>query len=80
MALKDTRRIPTPKAIRVFARTRSGRRNMRIDHRASSTGMATEAIPKVPATTVCTTERTPQVTENHSVVATRTASASRNRP
>ena len=68
-----------PIAMRVLARTWSGRRNMRIDQPAASSGITIEEMPKVPATTVCTAPRTGPEDCHHSTTATRTASSIRNR-
>ena len=67
-----------PIAMRLLARTWSGRRNMRIAHPAASSGITMEEMPKVPATTVCTAPNTGPADCHHSTTATRAAMRSRN--
>lgn len=67
-----------PIEMRVLARTWSGRRNMRSDQPAASSGITMEEIPKVPATTVCTAPSTGPLDCHHSTTATSTAMSIRN--
>lgn len=76
IAVSSTR---MPIAIRLLARTWSGRRNMRIDQPAASSGISIEEMPKVPATTVCTAPKTGPADCHHSTTATRAAMSRRNR-
>jgi hypothetical protein len=79
IAENETMSSATPRAMRVFARTKSGRRNMRSAQPIASSGTATEAMPKVPPTTACTPSNSAPGARNHSRVATRAAMSRRNR-